>query len=544
MSLTPPTATRWLNNKVTDSKDIYLWSAFFTLISAVCFVFFCWFLSNFAATWLTSNILRPHWLLYSLVFLAGRYIFAHFASLMNYNAANKIVSRVKQELYPTLLHNNNLDSTESTLYLTKVADDLKSYFSSFVPNALASIVVSTSLLVICFWIEKWVGFILLISVLVIPMQMIIIGIGAESMHRKHINLFLRYSAVFYNRLQTIAEIVNLDNFEQQYRFLGKKSRQLNKATTGVMRVAFLSSAILELFITLSIAGVAIYLGMSLLGIMPGKYYNVGYNFRNALFLLTLVPYFYFYLRRFVSAYHDRNRALASANNIMPLLQQKVFTTTESVSIPLNQFEINDLSFAYPQVATKVLNQINFGFPTTGLVLVKGISGSGKSTLLKLCSGNLFTEEGKLSVNGKDNIWSHLWLKENSAYMNQFPFIFDGTLHYNVFLEGENKMPTPDFLKKILQKKEKGWQTVLSNNGKQLSGGERQLVTLARLMAHPKPVVILDEPTANLDRETLSQVLPYIEKMAKDKLVIVASHEPEFEFLANKTIELNWGEQMK
>ena len=130
-------------------------------------------------------------------------------------------------------------------------------------------------------------------------------------------------------------------------------------------------------------------------------------------------------------------------------------------------------------------------------------------------------------------------------MNQFPFIFDGSLQYNVFLESkkDNTNQYPEFLNKILSKKEEGWQTQLSHNGKQLSGGERQLVTLARMMLHPKPIVILDEPTANLDSDTVKIIIPEILKLAEDKLVIVASHEEMFEAIADTIINLNWGEQM-
>ena len=133
-------------------------------------------------------------------------------------------------------------------------------------------------------------------------------------------------------------------------------------------------------------------------------------------------------------------------------------------------------------------------------------------------------------------------------MNQFPFIFDGTLQYNVFLESKNGGAVgtgeyPAFLDKILAKKEEGWGTVLSHNGKQLSGGERQLVTLARMMLHPKPVAILDEPTANLDPETTGIIIQEIVKMGEERLIIVASHERLFEGVADVTVDLNWGEQM-
>lgn len=130
-------------------------------------------------------------------------------------------------------------------------------------------------------------------------------------------------------------------------------------------------------------------------------------------------------------------------------------------------------------------------------------------------------------------------------MNQFPFIFDGTLRYNVFLEKEAEKQAwyPEFLDKILAKKEDGWQTELSHNGKQLSGGERQLVTLARMMLHPRPVAIMDEPTANLDSDTIEIILPQIVKLAEERLVIVASHEKMFDAVADVTLNLNWGEQI-
>lgn len=534
-------------------------ASLFTLLSASCFVVFSWYLSTFSAQWLDHGLILPNTLIIASLFLAGRYLFAHLESRFNYKAGNRIVAGLKKELYPRLLNNSKLDSTTSTLYVTRVSDDLRPYFAFFIPYSVATAVVSILLLVITFWLEKWVAIILMVSLMVIPMQMAVVGVGAESLHKKHTNLFLKYSAVFYNRLQTVAEIVNLNNFKSQYRFLSRKSEELNKATINVMRIAILSSAVLELFVTICIAAIAIYLGMSLMGIMTGPNYGEGYDFHTALFLLIIAPYFFFYLRKFVSAYHDRNKALASAELLMPVLNEAIAPMEADQGESLQSLEISGLDFSYPDTPVKVLHDINVVFPSKGLVLVKGISGSGKSTLLKICTGSLTPDDGRISVNGKGNGWSQQWLNENSSYMNQFPFIFDGTLQYNVFLEtvtDQNGLtpegrPTkyniprqyPAFLNKILSKKEEGWQTELSHNGKQLSGGERQLVTLARMMLHPRPVAILDEPTANLDPETTEIILQEIVKMAEERLVIVASHEQLFEGVADAIVDLNWGEQM-
>lgn len=538
-------ASGWLGKSMAEAKSAYLSASLMTILSAGCFVAFSWYLSAFAASWLVDGQVLAHQLLYAVVFITGRYVFAHFASVLNYSAGNVIVAKVKKRLYPELLNNNQTDSISSTLLVTRATDDLKPFYSFFIPYALASVLVGGLLLVVSFWMDKWVGYTLLVTFLVIPMQMIVIGVGAEALHKKHISLFMKYSAVFYNRLHTIAEIVNLDNFKPQYLFLSEKSKALNKATTNVMSVAILSSAVLELFVTIAIAAVAIYLGMSLLGIMPGPNYGKGYDFKTALFLLMLSPYFFFYLRKFVSAYHDRNRALAAAKLLMPLLNDIDEVPVIDENEQLRTLEIIDLSFAYPDTVVKVLHNIQLQLPVKGLVLVKGISGSGKSTLLKICSGNLKVNEGKISFNGRENAWSQQWLKINSSYMNQFPFIFDGSLRYNVFLDkaAEAQKDYPAFLDKILDKKEEGWETQLSHNGKQLSGGEKQLVTLARMMLYPQPVAILDEPTANLDASTVEIILEQILKMSQERLVIVASHEDKFDAIATTVLQLNWGEQM-
>ena len=153
------------------------------------------------------------------------------------------------------------------------------------------------------------------------------------------------------------------------------------------------------------------------------------------------------------------------------------------------------------------------------------------------------EAEMISINGKEKNWSQEWLRLNSSYMNQFPFIFDESLHYNVFLGKEEDKDYPAFLNKILDKKPDSWQTLLSHNGKQLSGGEKQLVTLARMLLYPKPIAILDEPTANLDAEIVEIILAEVKKLAANKLVIVATHENKFDAIASIIVQLNWGEQM-
>lgn len=182
MSSKQMSASVWLGKRMPGARGMYVIASLFTLLSAGCFVIFSWYLSEFTALWLEKGIIIPETLLLASVFLGGRYLFAHLESISNYNAGNAIAVNIKKELYPVLLKNNKLNSTDSALYVTKISDDLKPYFAFFIPYSVATVVVSTLLLVISFFIEKWVALILLISLLVIPVQMAVIGIGAEAIY--------------------------------------------------------------------------------------------------------------------------------------------------------------------------------------------------------------------------------------------------------------------------------------------------------------------------------------------------------------------------
>ncbi|MCD7931670.1 MAG: hypothetical protein LUH15_10110 [Tannerellaceae bacterium] len=126
-------ASRWLNEKIREAKGAYVAASVFTVVSAACFVAFCWYLSGFAALWVDEGLVLPRILLCALLFLTGRYVFAYFASLFNYKAGNIIVSKIKKKLYPVLLNDSQADSVSATLFVTRVSDDLKPYFAFLYP---------------------------------------------------------------------------------------------------------------------------------------------------------------------------------------------------------------------------------------------------------------------------------------------------------------------------------------------------------------------------------------------------------------------------
>lgn len=163
MSAKQESASKWLGKKMTTARGTYIIASLFTILSAGCFVVFSWYLAVFAAEWLDNGLIIPRTLLIASAFLAGRYLFAHMESRYNYNAGNVIVANIKKEIYPILLNNSKLDSTSSTLYVTRISDDLRPYFAFFIPYSVATAVVSILLLIVAFWLEKWVAIVLMVA---------------------------------------------------------------------------------------------------------------------------------------------------------------------------------------------------------------------------------------------------------------------------------------------------------------------------------------------------------------------------------------------
>lgn len=540
--------SKWLHSFSNFIKIQWALGLIFTSISALFFILFSYYISLCFSEYLIDKPFNLNYLLIASVSWFLKYLFSSLASFQNINAGEIVVTKMKENLIIPLFKNTKISPQNSADYYSRLTEETRAYFTSFIPSALASVVIGFICLIVFFSQDIFIGIILFFALFLIPLQMIAVGYGAEHIHEKHISLFLQYANTFYNRTQAISGIKNLGNFKQQYDFIKQKGEDLTAATMKVMRVAMLSSALMELFITLSIAIVAIYLGLSLLGYTPNTTLGRGYSYQKALFILLITPYYYVYFRKFVAAYHDRSRAIAAGDLLMNIEDE--FSENDEfksdINLEFDGFFINNVSFYYESEQHYALNQISFTFPKKGIVLMKGISGSGKSTLLKILSGYLSAQNGEILNNNSHKISSNQ-LKNWSVYMNQHPYIFDGTIRYNIELDEKlndeeiSSIINKTTLEKIVSQNEKGLETILHNNGISLSGGQRQLLSFARLLAHKKPLIILDEPTTSLDENTSIKIVETIKDLSQNHLIIVASHETIFEEITNEILTLNWGQ---
>jgi ATP-binding cassette, subfamily C, bacterial CydD len=302
------------------------------------------------------------------------------------------------------------------------------------------------------------------------------------------------------------------------------SDEYREATMKVLRMAFLSSLALEFFATVSIAIVAVLIGFRLL------FADMG--FESGFFILLLAPEFYLPLRSLGAHYHARMDAIASSERIIEILQSETYSDTHR-SLEFNQraisISIQNVSFQYQD--RPALNDISFNIPAAKHLALVGPSGSGKTTLVNLLLGFIQAEQGQILVNQLD--LNHLVLeswRKNIAWIPQRPRLFSTTIAENVSLgltdvseeqviQALHQAHAMEFVEQL----PRGIHTPVGEGNQGLSGGQIQRLALARAFIRDPGLMILDEPTAHLDRHSESLIQQALQQYAKGRTVISIAH---------------------
>ena len=304
---------------------------------------------------------------------------------------------------------------------------------------------------------------------------------------------------------------------------------------SVLRVAFLSSAVLEFFSSMAIALVAVYLGMTYLGYLDFGSYGKSLSLAGGFFILLLAPEFYLPLRELGAHYHARAAALGAAEQIMELLAAPVPVTARRPVMLDDADAIHvrglDLYLAYGKGKRPALQGVDFEITAGRRVVIVGASGAGKTTLLNLVLGFLQPDRGQLLIN--DTALSRLdmdsWRRQ-IAWVGHNPVLFAGTIRDNIRLakpeaaaeqirQAARAARVLDFCSRLPL----GLDTPVGEQGLGLSRGQAQRVALARAFLKNAPLVLLDEPTAGLDRHNEGLVLQALEDLTRAKTVLMLAH---------------------
>jgi thiol reductant ABC exporter CydD subunit len=326
----------------------------------------------------------------------------------------------------------------------------------------------------------------------------------------------------------------------QVRAVGEVTDAYRRRVMGTLRRAFLSSLVLELVASVSVALIAVGIGIRLLG---------GHiSLRTSLFVLVLAPEAYLPLRQVAAEYHASAEGASAAAQVFARLDDPPAARAQGVVVPAPapaEIVVDDVSYTYPGRDQPALRSASLVVHPGEVLAVTGPSGCGKSTLIAILLGMLQPTDGAVHVGDVDltAVDADAW-RSRIAWVPQRPHLFAGTLADNIRLGKRTAGPgellqaaTAAGLAPLLARLPRGLATELGDLGAGLSAGERQRVALARAFVRDARLLLLDEPTANLDGRTEAEVLEAVERLSVGRTVLVVAHRPALVALADRVVEL-------
>ena len=431
--------------------------------------------------------------------------------------------------------------------LVQGLDALDGYFSQFLPQLSLAALIPVCILVSVFPLDWISALVFLLTAPLLPIFMILIGGAAEKLTRKQWGALSRMSAHFLETLQGLATLKALNQSEKAGDKIKSVSEQYRLTTLKVLRVTFLSSLALELVSTISVAVVAVQIGLRLL--------TGGIGFEQAFFILVVAPDFYLPLRQLGLRFHVATAGVSAARRIFEVLgaeEPDRYQTSQPQSEHKwknpPSIELRNVTARYPECGEAALSGINLVLKAGLVTALVGRSGSGKSTLASLLLGFLQPETGQVLVDGVDlnSIKITSWRK-GIVWVSQTPTLFDGTLANNLCM-GVDTVPDQHLWQALEISGLAGWVKSLANglatrvgeNGMRLSSGQVQRLALSRAFLKTSGLIILDEPTAHLGVSGEGSVLNAIKALCQGKTVLLIAHRLPTLRLANYVVVLDGG----
>ena len=416
----------------------------------------------------------------------------------------------------------------SALLLEKVAL-LRPYVLRYLPARVRTMAIPSVILLIAFYYSWAVGVILIITGPLIPLFMALIGWAAQTASEQQMQEVSTMNDLLVDRVSGLVDIRLLNASQRVLSDFETHAEDLRTRTMAVLRIAFLSSTVLELFAAIGVALVAVFLGFSLLGEINFGSTGDQVTAFEVVWLLLLAPEFYQPLRDLSAAWHDRASAAAVAKDIHDWREQKRAVIIQPTGSDGGTFSgLNTRSLSV-EVGENVLQFPDIDIARGSSVAIIGPSGSGKTTYLKTLAGLTNVHSGE--VRSGDVVLSQTTIKNwrgRIGWMPQAPSFLNETLRYNVAFDETAdiwpslKLARVDSVVKRLPDQDRA---CLGENGAGLSGGEARRIMLARAVFASPDILIADEPTADLDRETANLIIESLNMLRHSGVtVIVATHD--------------------
>jgi len=419
----------------------------------------------------------------------------------------------------------------ATLLLEQV-EDMQDFFSRYLPQMSLSVLIPFIILIVVFPINWAAGLIFLLTAPLVPIFMALVGMKAADANRKNFKALQRLSGHFYDRLQSMTTIRLFNRTDAETEVLRGASEVFRTRTMDVLKIAFLSSAVLEFFTSISIAITAVYFGFSYIGELNFGHYGVGVTLFAGLFILILAPEFYQPLRDLGTFYHAKQQAVGAAESIVEFLETDITKvqsgSTEIQSTSKVSIEAQELKVFSPE-GVQLLGPVTFSIKPNQSAALVGPSGAGKTSLINAILG-FMPYEGSLKINGVELRDTELtsWRKQIS-WVGQNPLLLHGSIRDNVTLGKTNI--TDEAIQRALTESyadefvnEHGLEYMISDRSGGLSVGQSQRLALARAMIQNGNFWLLDEPTASLDARSEKLVMKGIHSNIADNTALLVTHQ--------------------
>lgn len=533
--------TRWLRQQRLYARPWTTLSTLLGVISALLIIAQAWLLATLMHQLISEQQPRDRWLssmgLLLLCFMA-RALLSWLREQAGYRAGEQIRRTLRkqvldrlQQLGPAWIQEKPVGNWTSLLL--EQIEEMQDYYARYLPQMTLSVLIPGLILLVVFPVNWAAGLILLATAPLIPLFMALVGMGAADANRRNFLALARLSGDFLDRLRGLDTLRLFHRGAAEARSITAASEDFRQRTMEVLRLAFLSSAVLEFFASISIAIVAVYFGFSYLGELNFGHYGTQVTLFAGFLALILAPEFFQPLRDLGAFYHAKAQAIGAADALETFLSSPQPAAAEdkpapSPDLPL-QIEASELKIMAPN-GVLLAGPLDFTLSPGQRVALVGQSGAGKSSLINVLLGFL-PYQGSLRINGHElrDLQRRGW-HQQVAWVGQNPHLPARSVRENI-LNGQQVSAArlqdvlalagvDEFISQLPQ----GLDSETGDWAMGLSVGQAQRIAVARALLKPCQLLLLDEPGASLDARSEQHVMRALLAASQQQTTLLVTHQ--------------------